>query len=566
MMVLMSGFETPPSIRYRHFVFWTVAMLSVLLCFAVNDFSLFALFDSEGIANASGIFNGLLHPDLSADFLIRLCWLSFESLLIGILATVMALAVGIILALIAIRVPDLPDPPGASNIVLNLCAEFTRWFARLVMAITRSVPEIVWAYMFVRLMGLGAGPAVFAIALTVGGTIGKLYSEVAEAVPIGPIRAMRAAGSGRWAILLFAVIPQVSRQWIAYGLFRLECNIRTGTILGVVGAGGLGSEIALSIQYFEYDKLASTLLAVLLFVVLLEFVSAYLRGKTARISLGLAAIGTVIAVAVLDIPWGAVFTGQFTWLGSMDGFRVSAAMIWEALAQVGETLSMAWGATMAAAAIAFCLAPIATTPLMATSYIAGGYRRRGFTGVISWAFLCLARGVLQVFRAMPELTFALIFVVWVGAGPFAGMLAIGTHSIGVLGRLYTDIYEEVEPGPAQALQAMGASAFAVWLFAILPQVKARLAAYTLFRFEVNVRATAMMGFVGAGGIGDALHTAISLFHTADLIFLLGVLVTIVIVIDAIGDRARREILRKDQLAPQRTGRSIITPGPEPITT
>jgi phosphonate transport system permease protein len=156
--------------------------------------------------------------------------------------------------------------------------------------------------------------------------------------------------------------------------------------------------------------------------------------------------------------------------------------------------------------------------------------------------LLVARLVLQVCRAMPELTLALVFVVWVGPGPFAGVLAVGLHTVGVLGRLYTDVYEEVEPGPVGALESTGASRFGIWIYGVVPQVSARILAFTLYRFEVNVRVTAMVGFVGAGGIGDAIHTAISLFHTADLILLLAVILGVVTLMDAAGDRLRFRIL------------------------
>jgi phosphonate transport system permease protein len=133
--------------------------------------------------------------------------------------------------------------------------------------------------------------------------------------------------------------------------------------------------------------------------------------------------------------------------------------------------------------------------------------------------------------------------VWVGGGPLAGILAIAVHNAGVLGRLYADLLEEVAPGPPATLQAQGAGLLATHLFGVLPQLQARLAAITLYRFEVNVRATAMVGFVGAGGIGDALNTAISLFHLQDLTLLLITMGLLVAAVDAVGDRIRSRLLR-----------------------
>ena len=541
MQAAANGFDRRRELR-RYWV-WLAVALSVILCLELTNAHPGKLLDADGLSNAASILQGFANPDLSSDFLGRVLALSVESLLIGVLGTVFAVGVGGVLAFFAIRVPDLPNPPRHAPKPVRYGAEFVRWLARFLLGFFRSVPEIVWAYIFVRILGLGPGAAVFAIALTVGGSIGKLYSELAEAVDPRTVHALRATGASRWAILLFAVVPQVSRQWIAYALFRLECNIRSGTILGVVGAGGLGSEIALSIRYFQDDKLATTLLAVLAFVVALEIVSAELRKRNFRWTVGFASLGTLAAVFMLDIPWRDLFGGSSGSMFTFTDLSVSSEFLKVALGQVGETLMMAWVATVVSGVIAFVLAPMAASHLMTSSYLPDPVRRHGVGMWLSQSIKWCARWALQVTRAMPELTLALVFVVWVGAGPLAGILAIAVHNIGVLGRLYSDVLEEVEPGPPAALQAQGASPLATFLFGVLPQVGARMTAFTLYRFEVNVRATAMVGFVGAGGIGDALHTAISLFHMHDLTLLLITMLVVVSAVDAVGDRMRARILR-----------------------
>ena len=146
---------------------------------------------------------------------------------------------------------------------------------------------------------------------------------------------------------------------------------------------------------------------------------------------------------------------------------------------------------------------------------------------------------------------------WVGAGSLAGVLAIAVHNIGVMGRLYADVLDEVDPGPAAALQAMGAGSLATFLFAVLPQIKAQLAAFTLYRFEVNLRVTVMLGFVGAGGFGDALFTAISLFHLQDLTLLLLIMLALVALVDMLGDAVRSRIVRPPEHARSNRMPSIL---------
>lgn len=534
-----NGFDRRQEIR--RYWGWLAVGISVVVCLEWNRVDVDALFNQDGLANASSILGGFLQPNLSLEFLQRILLLSFESLFVGILGTIVAVIVGTSLALVAIRLPELPDPPGRRQLGLRLLGNFIRWFARFLLGFLRSIPEVVWAYLFVRMLGLGPGAAVLAIGLTVGGSIGKLYAELGEAANRHIVGSLRASGARRWAIILFSIIPQVLRQWVAYALFRMECNIRMGTILGVVGAGGLGTEIVLSIRYFEYDKLATTLMAVLFFVILLEMVSAWLRQRHFRWALGFAVLGGTASFIYLDVPWVELFRGA-QMLPDVGEVTLSPGFIENTAWLTLETLSMAWVATIAAAVLAFLLAPLATRHLYVTSYLDDTYRKSGVARILPQSLLSVSRLFLQVSRAMPELTLALIFVVWVGPGAFAGILAIAFHNIGVIGRLYTDVYEEVEPGPARAMQASGAGPLGVWLFAVLPQVVPRLAAFTLYRFEVNIRATAMVGFVGAGGIGDALHTAISLFQFADLAVLLAVMILVVTAVDYVGDRVRHRIL------------------------
>jgi phosphonate transport system permease protein len=527
----------------RRYWLWLAIGVSLAFSLQFNHVRLGALLDLQGLKSAADIMHGLLRPNTSPDFLRRVVQLSFESLFIGLLGTVLAALLGTTLALVAIRLPDLPDPPARRRTFQSALATGVRTVARFVLGFFRSIPEIVWAYAFVRLLGLGPGAAVLAIGLTVGGSIGKLFSELAEAVDSRIIGALRAAGVGRLGIMLHGILPQVRKQWIAYLLFRMECNIRTATILGVVGAGGLGSEIALSIRYFEFDKLATALLAVLGFVIAFELLSFGLRRVAAGWTLAFVALGGLVSLRYLDIPWADLFTGSLGGIREPATLGLSLQYLGNVALLMFQTVLMAWAATVLAALVAFFAAPFSTNVLVTRGYIEGSYRRRGWSRFVRQGLLIVIKLALQIARAMPELTLALLFVLWVGPGAFAGILAIAVHNVGVIARLYTDVYEEVEAGAPRALEASGSSALGIWLFSALPQAVPRLVAFTLYRFEVNLRATITVGFIGAGGAGDALNNAIALFHIGDLTILLAVMVLFVTAIDYAGDRLRHRILR-----------------------
>jgi len=138
---------------------------------------------------------------------------------------------------------------------------------------------------------------------------------------------------------------------------------------------------------------------------------------------------------------------------------------------------------------------------------------------------------LNLLRSIPELFWALIFILAVGLGPFAGVLALGFHTGGVLGKLFSEVIEDVNPPPIEALQATGAATVAVLAYGIFPLALPQLISYTLYRWEVNIRAAAIIGVVGAGGIGREIYLAVSLFHYHRLLTLLLMTLIIVTLVD-----------------------------------
>jgi phosphonate transport system permease protein len=153
-----------------------------------------------------------------------------------------------------------------------------------------------------------------------------------------------------------------------------------------------------------------------------------------------------------------------------------------------------------------------------------------------------AKAVLALLRTVPEIVWALIFVFVVGLGPFPGVLALGVHTAGVLGKLFGEVLEDVDPRPLEALQATGASRLGIILYGIVPQAVPQFVSYALYRWEVNIRAAAIMGFVGAGGLGQRIHVAISLFHEHQLLTLILAIYVMVTVVDALSAWLRAKLL------------------------
>jgi phosphonate transport system permease protein len=189
-----------------------------------------------------------------------------------------------------------------------------------------------------------------------------------------------------------------------------------------------------------------------------------------------------------------------------------------------ESIHLAWVGTMIGAALSLPLAFLAATNISG----------KVSTGIV--------RQVLNIFRAGPEIIFALCFIPVVGLGPLAGALGIGLSSIGTLGKLSAEAIEGIDPGPVEAVRAAGGNQSQVLRWGVLPQVLPEIVAFWLYRFEINIRAAAILGVVGAGGIGEALYSA-TLYRRWDRVgMMLIVVVLATIAIDTGSGRIRRRII------------------------
>jgi phosphonate transport system permease protein len=153
------------------------------------------------------------------------------------------------------------------------------------------------------------------------------------------------------------------------------------------------------------------------------------------------------------------------------------------------------------------------------------------------------RLVLNALRSIPELVWAALLLISAGLGPFAGTLALALHTAGVLGRLFAEAIENAPQGPGAALRAQGVGNGRVFLYATLPQVLPQLMSYTLYRWENNIRAAAVLGVVGAGGLGQLLAFHMGLFQMGKTATILGAMLLMVVLVDALSYLWRRALMR-----------------------
>lgn len=232
-----------------------------------------------------------------------------------------------------------------------------------------------------------------------------------------------------------------------------------------------------------------------------------------------------------SLEWDKLFLGRNDQGNAIEGsltfwytdFGKYVALIW-------ETILMAITASLlgTAGALALCFA--------------------GSRNLIknSWIYF-FARRFMEICRGVPEILIALVFVFAFGIGPLAGILAIAIHSTGALGKLFAEVNENVSQRPIDGIRGVGGNWFEQMRYGVLPQVLPNYVSYGLLRFEINVRASSIIGFVGAGGIGQELNRVISFYSDDRVLAVLILVVLTVTVIDLISERLRMYFIGKEQL-------------------
>lgn len=257
----------------------TIAALIILWPgLVLTEFNPATLVEPDNASVMGRFLAGFWPPDLSPGFLALLATATLETLAMATAGLSLALLFAVPMSLLASR---------SLSVSALLSGRPARWSSaarypvRLAMILLRSIPEIVWALLFVRAVGLGPTAGVLAIAITYSGMLGKVYAEIYESVDQAPARALMQSGSSRLAAFLYGILPGAAQELTSYTLYRWECAIRASVIMGFVGAGGLGQMIDLSIRMFAGGEVVTILMSFLMLVLLADQLSSLLRRRLA---------------------------------------------------------------------------------------------------------------------------------------------------------------------------------------------------------------------------------------------------------------------------------------------
>lgn len=242
-----------------------------------TEFKPWLLAEPEALAPALQFVGDFFPPRTDASFLALLARETWRTVAMATAGLTLALLLAIPLSLLSVRVLSLSGLAGRMAVGPGVLRQGVRWL----LLVLRSVPELVWALVFVRVAGLGPTSGVLAIALTYSGMLGKVYADILESGDTHATHSLMRNGSGRLQAFFYGLLPQHAAELTSYTVYRWECAIRSSAVLGFVGAGGLGQLMDASMKMFNGSEVASILLVFMLLVWLADRMSAALRKNLA---------------------------------------------------------------------------------------------------------------------------------------------------------------------------------------------------------------------------------------------------------------------------------------------
>jgi phosphonate transport system permease protein len=253
---------------------WALVGIVLLWPLAVaTEFKPWLLFEASSLKTTGQFIGSFFPPAHDGEFLWMVLRETWRTVAIATVGITLALVLAIPITLLSTRVLSVSALSGRMATLPFVLRQALRWAA----IVLRSVPELVWALVFVRVVGLGPTAGVLAIALTYGGMLGKVYGEILESGEPHATETLLRNGSSRLQAFFYALLPGNAGELVSYTVYRWECAIRSSVVLGYVGAGGLGQQLDNSAKMFNGGEVATMLAVFIALVALADRVSAWLR-------------------------------------------------------------------------------------------------------------------------------------------------------------------------------------------------------------------------------------------------------------------------------------------------
>ena len=516
------------------------------------DMSVLSFFDD--LSNVVNLFKRMYPPDFGDMH--RIVNAMLETLWMALLGTFLAAILSYPLALGAARNTS-PHP-------------YVRFCCRSIITLTRAVPELILAAIFVAAFDPGPFAGVLAIGLHSIGMIGRLFADAIELADETPREAIAATGSTQRQTTRSAIIPQSLPSMIATVLYRLEINIRGSSVLGLIGAGGIGIIVSESLETIQYKPALAAVSVLFVVILCVELASSAIRasllgdaanfGRQTRV--GFFTRRSIVRnqrlnekaarVRAVTPPWTSERLFRVG-LGALFGALLIVSIVsvdinwWQAILDIpqinivlkqlfppsfgGEGSGIFRGLleSFAMAVVATVLGIMLALPIGVA--IARNINRSAFLAK-------MYRTLVLALRAIPELIVAVIFVSAMGLGPVPGTLALTVTVIFFAAKFFGDTLEEVNPSPREAVSSVGASRVQEFASTVIPQFVPAFISNAFYLLDVYFRSSTILGIVGGGGIGYLLIQSIRVFQFNVTCAIVIAVFVIVLIIEWVGNWVR----------------------------
>lgn len=514
---------------------WSIAAAAAIAWAVARSTTGRDVFNPGGWDSFAEFWASVADPELAIEFLRTTADATSTTASFAVLGTVVSVVVGLLAGpLVSERVWESGDRRRSWTWVRRV----VRGIVRLAFVVPRAVHEVIGALLLIQIFGFDPWVAILAIGVQFGAVTTKVYGELIDDADPRAFRALRAAGASRIAALSYGIAPAVRRDVVSYGFYRLECAVRSAAVLGIIGAGGLGFQLDLSFESLRYEEIWTLIIALMILSGLADAWSSKVRhdatSRAQRRSWLLVVASIPIAAWHVDLRPNALWSARSRRLaGDLIGDLLPPRLGpggWGELASATiDTLAMSMLATVIAVVGGIVAATVAARPWRRPV----PFRSRAAGGV--------TRLILLLFRAVPAPVWAFLVVLVMFPGIWPGAVALGVYNLGVLGRLFAEVFEDHDDRARRQLATTGASSVQQLTYAVLPTTAPRLAALALYRWEVITRETVVVGVVGAGGIGRLIQEHLVARDFAAVLGAIGGLVVLTALIDVTSARLRRSL-------------------------
>ena len=421
-----------------------------------------------------------------------------------------------------------------ANNYINRCP-WLRIPFKAVVHLIRTIPALILALFCTFLLGLGALAGTVALTVYTTAVLTRMGYEDMENMDLRAANALEVTGCGPWKAFVRTILPAVLPGYLTNVLYMLEANVRHAAILGYVGAGGIGLLLNEQLAWRQYSQVGMIIFLLFLVVIAAESLSEWLRHvltqqayiPPAAKRAGTAAVFILLVLSLATLPWSVQQTGWHAAAAIVSGLvHPDSAMLFSLAHDdvpylVYETLCIAFLGTLGCVIIAAWFSFTASFRLMPRP------------------IALASRTVLLLIRTIPVFVYGLMWIRVTGPGPFAGVMTLAVCSIGLLAKRFLIAIDDMDMRPFLAYRAMGMPLAAAVRYAVLPQLRGPYTAAVLYRLDINLRDAAVLGLVGAGGIGTSLILAMNQYKWPEAGALLWGIIILVTVVEILSEKSRR---------------------------